>query len=57
MASDGPCRPVGEATALSSAMAMEFYFLMVGLSGWLRVRFSASVARSFVTRAFVEVDS
>ena len=57
MASDGPCRPGGEATALSSAMAMELHFLMVGLSGWLRVRFSASVARSFVTRAFVEVDS
>ena len=26
---------------------------MVGLSGVLRVRFSASVARSFVTRAFL----
>ena len=57
MALDGPCRPGGEATALSSAMAMELYFLMVGLSGWLRVHFSASVGRSFVTRAFIEVDS
>ena len=54
MASDGPCRPGGEATAPSDAMVMEVVFLMVGLSGGLRARFSASVARpgrSFVTRA------
>ena len=31
--------------------------LMVALSEGLGMRFSASVARSFVTRAFVEVDS
>ena len=57
MASDGPCRPGGEATAPSGAMVMELFFFDGCFSGGLRYRFSASVARSFVTLAFVEVDS